>query len=83
MIYAWYDFVGSVGVLTIISTYILLQIGRIKSESLIYSILNGAGAALIAFSLLYNFNLSALIVEICWILISLYGIGKYFLRKEV
>lgn len=80
--YAWYDFVGSVGVLMIISTYILLQTEKIRSEQLIYSILNGAGAGLIAFSLLYSFNFSAFVVEFLWVLISIYGIGKYFLRKK-
>lgn len=82
MSYAWYDFVGSIGVFTIILTYVLLQTERLKSESLIYSVLNGAGAALIVFSLLYSFNFSAFIVESLWVLISIYGIVKYFLRRK-
>lgn len=81
MNYEWYDLVGSVGVFTIIATYVLLQIGKLKSESLAYSILNGAGAAIIAFSLLYSFNFSAFVVESLWVLISIYGIIKYFLKK--
>jgi hypothetical protein len=82
MNFAWYDLVGTVGVITIVLTYILLQTERIRSESLIYSALNGLGAGLIAFSLLYSFNLSAFIVEVLWVLISLYGIAKYFLKDE-
>ena len=82
MNYAWYDFVGSVGVLTLIATYVLLQTEKIRSEQLIYSILNGAGAGLIAFSLLYSFNFSAFVVEFLWVLISIYGVIKYFLRKN-
>lgn len=81
MQYAWYDFVGSIGVFTIILTYILLQIEKLKSEQLIYSVLNGLGAALIVFSLLYSFNFSAFVVESLWVLISIYGIIKYFLKK--
>lgn len=81
MQYAWYDFVGSIGVFTIILTYVLLQTERLKSESLTYSALNGAGAALIVFSLFYSFNFSAFVVESLWVLISLYGIVKYFLKK--
>jgi hypothetical protein len=34
------------------------------------------------FSLLFNFNLSAFIIELFWLLISLLGIIKYFLRKN-
>ncbi len=81
MRYAWYDLVGSIGVFTIILTYVLLQTGKLKSEQLIYSVLNGFGAALIVFSLLYSFNFSAFIVESLWVLISIYGIIKYFLKK--
>ena len=82
MQYAWYDFVGSIGVFTIILTYVLLQTERLKSESLPYSLLNGAGAALIAFSLLYSFNFSAFVVELLWVLISIYGIAKYFWKRN-
>lgn len=81
MQYAWYDSVGSIGVGIIILTYILLQAEKIKSESLIYSLLNASGASLIIVSLIYNFNFSAFIVEFFWVLISLYGIAKYFLKK--
>ena len=82
MHYAWYDFVGSVGVGIIIITYVLLQIGKIKSETLIYSVLNAFGASLILISLFYSFNLSAFIVEFFWVLISIYGIAKYFLKRD-
>jgi hypothetical protein len=81
MQYAWYDLIGSLGVVMIILTYILLQTERIRSEQLIYSLLNGLGAALIVFSLLYSFNFSAFVVESLWVLISVYGIIKYFLKK--
>ena len=77
---AWYDVIGSIGVATIILTYVLLQTERIKSESLLYSVLNGLGAGSIAFSLLYSFNFSAFVVEVLWVLISIYGIIKYFLK---
>jgi len=82
MPFAWYDIIGSIGVGTVILTYILLQTGGIKSESLLYSVLNGLGAGLIVFSLFYSFNLSAFIVEALWVLISLYGIAKYFLKTK-
>jgi hypothetical protein len=82
MQYNWYDFVGSIGVFTIIFTYVLLQIERIKSESLLYSILNTVGASLIVFSLFFNFNFSAFIVEFFWILISIFGIVKYFSKSK-
>lgn len=82
MNFTFYDFAGSVGVATIIITYVLLQTGKIRSESLVYSVLNGLGAGLIVFSLVFDFNFSAFVVESLWVLISLYGIGKYFLKGK-
>jgi len=82
MQYAWYDLIGSIGVVTIILTYVLLQTERIRSEQLVYSLLNGLGAALIVFSLCYSFNFSAFVVESLWVLISIYGIIKYFWKKN-
>lgn len=81
MQYAWYDILGTVGVGIIILTYILLQLGRVRSEQLLYSLLNAAGAALILISLYYDFNFPSFIVEFFWLLISLFGIGKYLLKK--
>lgn len=82
MNFAFYDLIGSVGVATIIITYVLLQTEKIRSESLTYSVLNGLGAGLIVFSLIFDFNFSAFVVESLWVLISLYGIGKYFLKVK-
>lgn len=82
MNFAWYDLVGSVGVATIILTYILLQTERIKSENLAYSLLNAIGAGMIVFSLIYSFNFAAFVVESLWVLISLYGIGKYLFNRR-
>lgn len=81
MQFAWFDFVGSIGVAVIILTYVLLQTEKIKSDRLIYSLLNAAGSGLIIFSLVFSFNFSAFIVEILWLAISLFGIAKYFLNR--
>ena len=82
MTYAWYDMVGTIGVGIIILAYILLQIGRLRSEQLLYSLLNACGASLILISLYYSFNLPSFIVEFFWLLISLFGIGKYLRRRH-
>ena len=82
MTYAWYDIVGTLGVAVIILTYILLQIERIRSDQLSYSLLNAGGALLILVSLYYSFNLPSVVVESFWLLISLFGIGKYLFRRR-
>ena len=82
MNFAWYDVLGSIGVTVIVITYVLLQTGRIRSEDVTYSSLNALGAALILISLYFSFNFPSFIVEFFWLLISLYGIGKYFVRSD-
>jgi hypothetical protein len=79
--FAWYDILGTLGVGVIVITYLLLQLGRVKSEQLIYSLLNGLGAALILISLYYQFNLPSVIVEAFWLVISIFGILKYLIKR--
>ena len=76
MTYNWYDFLGNVGVILILLSYLLLQMNKINSQSTYYSLMNATGALLILVSLYYNFNLSAFIMELCWLLISLYGLWQ-------
>lgn len=82
MTFTWYDIIGTLGTAIIIITYVLLQVGRVRSEQLVYSLLNGAGATLILISLYFNFNFPAFVVEFFWLLISLFGIGRYLRRKH-
>ncbi|MEO7659241.1 MAG: hypothetical protein ABIV48_06470 [Pyrinomonadaceae bacterium] len=82
MTYAWHDILGTLGVAIIIITYVLLQLGRVRSEQLSYSLLNAIGALLILVSLYYSFNFPSFIVEFFWLLISLFGIGKYFYSQK-
>jgi hypothetical protein len=79
----WYDILGTLGVAIIVLTYVLLQIERVRSDQLIYSLLNAIGASLILVSLYFDFNLPSVVVEFFWLLISLFGIGKYLTRQRV
>lgn len=83
MNYGPMDFVGNVGVIILIITYLMLQLNKLSSDGLAYSVLNALGAGLIVVSLLFNFNLSALIVEVFWVLISFVGIFRYFRLKSL
>ena len=44
MTYVWYDILGTLGVAVIIMTYVLLQLGKVRSEQLVYSVLNAVQA---------------------------------------
>jgi hypothetical protein len=77
-----FDVVGIIGVAIIILTYLLLQLQRVRSDQLSYSLLNGIGAALILISLYYDFNLPSVVVEAFWLVISVFGIVRYLIRQS-
>jgi len=82
MNYDVFDFLGNIGVFLILAMYWSLQTERVSADSLLFSALNAAGAALILISLYFKFNWSAFIIEFFWLAISLFGIGKS-LRKSM
>lgn len=79
---AWYDVIGLFGVALMIAAYALLQSGRLPAASPWFSALNGAGAALVLLSLAFEFNLAAFIVELFWLVISLYGLWRWSRRRR-
>lgn len=83
MKYGLFDLFGNVGVAIMIVAYLLLQLNRIDSHSVVYSLLNVFGAALVILSLSVNFNLSAFIMEAFWVLISMIGIYRYLFARTM
>ena len=80
MRYGLLDIFGIAGVILLVITYLLLQVNKLQSAGLLYSVLNAVGAGLIILSLLENFNLSAFLMEAFWVLISLVGVVRYLRR---
>jgi len=80
MRYGLLDIFGIAGVILLVITYLLLQVNRLPSTGLSYSLLNAIGASLIILSLVANFNLSAFLMEAFWVLISLIGVVRYIRR---
>ena len=78
-IYIVADIVGIAGVALVITSFFLLQAGKIPAESYLYQIFNLVGAVLLLFSLYYHWNLASVIIEVLWLLISVYGLIR--LRK--
>lgn len=73
-----YDIIGIVGVIIVLITHLLLQIEKIHSSSLTYSLTNLIGGILVIISLINTWNLPSIIVEVVWCLISIYGIYRYY-----
>jgi hypothetical protein len=82
MDYAMHDVIGNIGVVLIVGSYFLVQIGRMSAVHMPYIALNGCGALFILFSLYFNFNMSAFLVEVIWLLISLLGAGRILLQRR-
>lgn len=83
MKYGLIDFLGNIGVLILMIAYLMLQLNRLKASGLAYSLLNFLGATLIIISLIADFNLSAFVMEVFWVLISMVGIIRYFSVKTL
>ena len=76
-----HDVIGVVGVALIVGSYLLLQIGQLEGRGAAYSALNAVGAALVLLSLSVDFNLSAFIIEMFWLAISLMGLALAWRRQ--
>ncbi|MEP6849721.1 MAG: hypothetical protein ABI999_12765 [Acidobacteriota bacterium] len=77
-----FDVIGTLGVGIIVLTYILLQSERVRSGQPIYSVLNAIGSGMIIVSLYYTFNLPSFIVEVFWLVISVFGIAKALFKNN-
>jgi len=73
---AWYDVVGTGGVVLILVAYFMLQTARWSGQTVGYSVVNLIGSLMITVSLVFDFNLSSFIIEVAWIAISIYGIVR-------
>jgi hypothetical protein len=77
-----FDLAGFIGVLLIVIAYLLLQLDKLPSSSLSFSLLNAAGSLLIMLSLIFKFNVSAFLIEVFWFLISLIGLSKWLIARN-
>ena len=77
------DAVGIIGVILLLISYYLLSVNKLSSQTIRYQLLNFFGSGLILFSLFFDWNTAAVIIEISWMIISLIGIYRcLFLSKQ-
>ncbi len=72
----WYDIAGLAGVAVMLWAFYLLQAGKLHGHSFVYQLMNALGAGAVLLSLVNDFNLSAFVIETCWVVISVYGMIK-------
>lgn len=71
----WPTITGLIGTLLVLLAFFLLQARKLHGNGPVYQVLNAIGAAAIIVSLFYAFNLASMLLEIAWLLISLYGLA--------
>lgn len=76
------DALGVVGVLLVLAAYAGAQIGRLEPRDLPSLLMNFGGSGLILWSLCYKFNMSAVLMEGSWALVSLYGLVRWAMRRR-
>ncbi|WP_255505353.1 CBU_0592 family membrane protein [Alkalisalibacterium limincola] len=74
----WHDFVGLAGVAFVVGAFFLLQADKLGAHSIGYQLANLFGALFILLSLYYAPNLSAILLQLVWIAISLFGLVRGF-----
>lgn len=77
-----YQGIGFVGMVFVVIAYLLLQINKYTIKSLQYQLLNLVGAILLLISLFVHFNLGSFIIEVFWIIITIYGIAVNIKDKK-
>jgi len=78
-----FNVIGIIGVVFVLLAYLLLQLDRLKQDSITYSVMNLVGAIFILVSLCYTWNLASGVIEIAWLVISLFGVCKaVYLRRK-
>jgi len=77
-----FQIIGFLGMICIVYAYLLLQIGSYNSKSLKFQYINLIGAVLLLISLCVHFNLGSFIIEVFWIIITIFGIFKYYKEKR-
>jgi predicted membrane protein len=77
-----FQWIGFVGMAFVVFAYFLLQINKYTIKSLQFQLLNLVGAILLLISLFVHFNLGSFIIEVFWIIITLYGIYVNLKNKK-
>lgn len=66
----------------VVLAYFLLQSNRYGIDSLQYQLLNLVGAILLLISLVVHFNFGSFVIEVFWILITIYGLYNNYKKAK-
>ena len=70
------QFASFAGALLILVAYVGHQMGWMDSRKAWYNILNAAGSAILAYIAFRPFQVGFVVLEVTWVLISLYALAR-------
>jgi hypothetical protein len=79
---SWADAAGVVGVVLILIAYAGVTAGRLDPKQAPALLMNLVGAGLVLMSLVFDFNLSAVLMEGAWVLIALAGLARLAVTRR-
>ncbi|CAN5700527.1 hypothetical protein BH11BAC3_BH11BAC3_05520 [soil metagenome] len=75
------DLVGSVGVAILLLAFLMNLLNKISKDNLLYILMNILGAGLACAASLLIHYIPFVILEACWMLVSIFALLNYF-RKH-
>lgn len=71
-----YQAIGFFGTIFVVGAYLMLQIDRVKNDDYSFILSNLIGSILLIISLIKHLNIGSFIIEIFWLIITIYGLIK-------
>lgn len=76
------DIAGIVGAATYLGSYAALQMGLMRGQGYAYASLNTFAASCVLISMINAFNFSSALIQVSWIVISVFGISRYYIATH-
>ena len=76
------DILGWIGSIEVIAAYGLNSYQKLRSDSLTFQLLNLTGAAFLIINTIYYHAYPSAFINVVWVIIAFFAIGKIMLKKK-
>ncbi len=76
------DIIGWIGSIEVIAAYGLNSYQKIKTDSVLFQLLNLTGALFLIVNTIYYRAYPSAFINIVWVIIALLSLGRLFLKKK-
>jgi len=80
--FTFLDSLGILGSLLICAAYLAVSLKRVDPEGFAFHIVNASGSILLLVSLYFRPNPGAILIEVLWLAIAGFGIGRALLKRR-